>query len=116
MKDKYVFEEDMAEISGLGGGYEQNCRKMLKAGLEYMDEHPECEPIFKGHKGIYGVLSNDNEDAKKLSDVVISATNDCTGAMHQAVITTILWIRKNGWDDYVLAMKKAKKEKENSKQ
>ena len=108
----YEFTEKMGEISGFGGGYEQTCRNMLKAGLKWLDENPQANPEFHGYKNVYGIITEDNEDAKKLSSIVIEASdNDCTGAMHQAVITSILWIRKNGWENYVKSMSKPEKAK-----
>ena len=111
MGKKYVFEEGMREISGMSGDYEQACRDMLKAGLDYWDDNPNLNPKFHGYKNIYGAIGEDNEDAKALTKAVVGVIEDSTGAMHQAAISSILWIRKNGWDAYVKAMKKAKKRK-----
>lgn len=103
--DKYEFTSEMDEISGFGGGYEQTCRNMLKAGLLWLDAHPEATPEFHGYKGVYGIITEDNADAKALSDAIVSGSGgDCTGAMHQACVSTALWIRTNGWDAYVKAM------------
>ncbi len=101
----YEFTPEMGEISGFGGGYEETCRAMLKAGLEWLDANAEADPQFHGYKNVYGIISEDNADAKALSKAVVEAAkDDCTGAMHQAVITSILWIRKNGWEKYVERM------------
>lgn len=44
----------------------------------------------------------DNQDAKDLSDAVVKGSGgDCTGAMHQAVISHIFFIRKNGVEKYL---------------
>lgn len=108
----YEFTEKMGEISGFGGGYEVTCRAMLKAGLKWCDENPEADPQFHGYKNIYGIVQEDNEDGKALSNVVVEESgDDCTGAMHQAVISSILFIRKNGWDKYVEQMSKEKNHK-----
>jgi len=107
--DKYEFTPGMGEISGFSGSYEKECRKMLKAGLEWFDENPKAEPKFKGFKNVYGLIIEDNKDAKALSKAVTDVTDDCTGAMHQAVITSVRWIRKNGWDKYVKEMSKKTK-------
>ncbi len=106
---KYQFTEGMGEISGFGGGYEQTCRNMLAAGVEWFDEHPEANPRFKGFKGVYGIMMEDNDDAKALSAAILEGSgDDCTGAMHQAVVGACLYIRKNGWDKYCKEMSRPK--------
>lgn len=107
----YEFTEEMGEISGFGGGYEQTCRNMLKAGLEWLDENPQVNPEFHGYENVYGIIIEDNDDAKALSKAVVDGSEDCTGAMHQAVISSILWIRKNGWEKYIEVMSKPERAK-----
>ena len=93
------------EISGFGGGYEETCRKMLLAGLTWLDAHPEADPKFKGFKNVYGIILEDNEDAEALSKAVVDGSGgDCTGAMHQAVISTCLYIKKAGLQKYLDVM------------
>lgn len=118
MTGKYEFTPEMGEISGLHGNYEAACREMLIAGLEYWDKYPDLKPQYKGTSPespiqIYGVLLRDNEDAKTLSKIVCDAANPdygVTGAMHQAVIESIMWIRTNGWEAYVKAMSEKSEE------
>lgn len=102
--EKYAWRDGMGEISGFGGGYEEACRQMLRAGLHWLDAHPDVDPQFHGYKGVFGVISEDNEDAKALSKAVLDAVPDCSGAMHQAAIGACLYVRKNGWDAYCVAM------------
>ncbi len=105
---KYEFTEEMGEISGFGGSYEQGCRNMLNAALVWFDDNPNAKPEFTGYKNIYGIINENNEDAQALSDVVGNTEPDCTGAMHQAVISRVLWIKENGWDAYVKRMSEEK--------
>jgi len=106
---KYIYTDDMDEISGFGGGYEATCRAMVVAGLEWWDANPDATPKFLGCKNIYGVISEDNDDAKALSKAVVEgSSDDCTGAMHQATITHIFRIRKVGWNQYCDEMKAKK--------
>lgn len=102
--EKYAWRDGMGEISGFGGGYEEACRQMLRAGLRWLDEHPCADPRFRGFKGVFGVIADDNEDAKALSAAVASACDDCTGAMHQATVSACLYVKANGWDAYCAAM------------
>lgn len=104
--NKYEFEDGMTEISGMGGTYEKACRKMVKAGMEWFDKHPKANPLFSGYEEICGIIYSDNEDAKKLSDVVGTVVDGCSGAQHQAAIGHIMHAHKVGWVKYVEEMKK----------
>ena len=104
---KYEYTADMREISGFGGGYEQTCRNMVVAGLQWFDENPEADPKYKVFKDVYGICIDDNDDAKALDKVLLEAAkNDCTGAMHQACVGHIFYVRKNGWEKYCEEMRK----------
>lgn len=100
------YTSDMCEISGFGGGYEETCRKMVLAGLDWLEAHPNADPKFRSYENVTGLCMEDNDDAKALSDVVIAASdNEATGAMHHACINHILFIKAKGWKAYVEAMK-----------
>lgn len=107
MTAKYEWLPQMGEISGFGGTYEDACRIMVRAGCEWLDAHPAADPQFRGYRGVYGVLSQDNDDAAALSRAMVAAADakypdgGVTGAMHQATVSHVLFIRKNGWDRYV---------------
>lgn len=108
---KYEFKEDMAEISGIGGKYEEYCREMLVTGLEYAEEH-DLDPKFAVYDGVYGYVESLNEDGAELFGVVAGAVDDCTGAMLQAVISHIMWIRTHSWDEWVERKIEEQKEEE----
>lgn len=91
----------MEEISGLGGSYELACRVMLRAGIRWLREHPTADPRFRGYTGVfYSVLGEDNADARALSEAVVAAASDCTGAMHQATVRAALYVKEHGWESY----------------
>ena len=103
----YEWQPGMKEISGFGGGYEDCCRNMVKAGMLWLDAHPNADPHFRGYQNVYGILNEDNADAKGLSEAVVQgAEGDCTGAMHQATVSACLYIKKFGWAKYVSEMSK----------
>lgn len=99
MQQKYQFTPAMREISGFGGTYEECCRRMLAAALEWLDAHPEADPKF----GQYG--EEENADAKAISAAAVKAAEAMSygpsGAQHGAAISHALWIKANGWDAYV---------------
>ena len=46
---KYQYTDDMAEISGFGGGYESTCRAMVAAGLrQFIADTGVDEVILSG--------------------------------------------------------------------
>ena len=108
---RYAFTPGMGEISGFGGDYEAGCRVMVQAGMEWLDAHPDADPKFDGFKGIYGVIAEDNEDAKALSAAMVAAADAAypeggvTGAMHQATASHVLWAHRNGWPAYCESMR-----------
>lgn len=105
---KYIFTDEMSEISGFGGGYEAECRAAVVRGLEWLDAHPEADPQFKGYKNVYGIINEENDDAKAMSDAIAPKGSDMTGAMHQAAVEHCLWIKMNSWDRYVEVKTKQK--------
>jgi hypothetical protein len=121
MADK-AWTEDMGEISGFGGGYEAVCRAMVLAGIRWVDEHPEADPHFHGYQGIYGVLTEDNDDAKAMVAAMMDAPvlfdgqeiqkragDDCTGAMHQASCSHVMAYKRLGWDEYCRQLREREK-------
>lgn len=99
-----AWKPSMGEISGLGGGYEECCLAMLFAGLHWLDEHPDAKPEFTGFQGIFGLIREDNDDAKALTKAIVDAARDkggATGAQHQTVVSHLMFIRAQGWDAYV---------------
>lgn len=112
MNSKYEYTDDMAEISGFGGDYEKSCRKMVIAGLCWFDDNPHANAIVKENAAIFGIVSEENEDAKNLSRAIAQSVTDCSGAMHHAAISHTLWIKKHSWDEYCETMREAKKKKD----
>lgn len=105
---RYEYPEGTREISGFGGDYEAACRAMVKAGCEWFDEHPDAEPKFGTFKQIYGITTDENDDAKSLTKTMLAAVADTpTGAMHQASLGHVFAIQKHGWDGYLEELKKA---------
>lgn len=106
------WDEDMGEISGFGGSYEQGCRAMVLAGINWLDEHPNAQPQFKGSPQIFGVVLENNPDAEALTNAIMSAEitdengkvmkcrEEATGAMHHAAVNHCLAYKKLGWDEY----------------
>jgi len=108
-KINYGYTTEMGEISGFGGGYENACRSMVIAALKWCEENPKAKLSYKEFKGITGLTSDESPDMKKMQEVMLKVTNnDCTGAMMQACMSHVMFIRKNGWDKYRSEMVKRK--------
>ncbi len=111
---EYKFNERMDEISGFGGGYEETCRNMLKAGLEWFDAHPDLAPEYQEYEGLYGLITGKNEMSASLDKAVLEVGKDCTVAMHQCVVSHLLWIRSNSWEEYAADMEQRKEGEPNA--
>ncbi|HMW40274.1 MAG: hypothetical protein K1X68_10755 [Saprospiraceae bacterium] len=104
---KYKYTEKCREISGIGGGYEEACRKMVISGMEWLENHKNATPKFDQFKNIYGFTANENEDMQKMQSAMNEAINDgATGAMMQCCTNHVLFANKNGWEKYILEMEK----------
>ena len=104
----------MGEISGMGGGYEEACQNMVRAGLEWLEKHPEAKIEFTQYKNIAGIVSGENKDTLALEDYMVEkgAKGDATGAMVQWTLNHVRGIHENGWDWYVKKLEdREKKEK-----
>jgi hypothetical protein len=91
---------------------------MALAGMKWFDEHPDADPKFLGFKGVFGVITEDNDDAKALSKAILDAADGggATGAMHQACVSHALAYKRMGWDAYRAEMVKKRDEVETAAQ
>lgn len=109
---------DMGEISGFGGGYESACQDMLEAGARWLHERAKRDQKtdlqMHGYTNVYGILVADSDDAKALEKVVVDAAPGCSGAMHQAVMSRLLYIAKNGWPAYCAELRKREADEEST--
>jgi hypothetical protein len=112
--EPFAWQPGMGEISGFGGGYEKCCRTMLQTGLQWLSQNPDIALRFKMYENVVGIAVAENDDSEVLNEVLMDAAGgDCTGAMHQAVVSHILWIQHHSWEEYVEKRKKfALEEKE----
>ena len=92
------------DISGMGGGYEKMCQRMLARGIAYLAEvNPPVEMWEKAKEcaNIYGIMLTEGQDLKALEACVIRSGDDVTTAMHQAVMQHLLYIHRNGKDKWL---------------
>ena len=110
---EYKYLENRREISGFGGGYEDSCRKMVIAGMQWLDDNHGANPTFDQYKHIFGMTTNENEDMRKLQTHMNEVIdNEATGAMMQACTNHVLYAWKNGWDKYQKEMEDKPEEAE----
>ena len=78
----------LGEISGFGGEYEDTCRKMVKAGVDWLRKNGKPETMGP------------------IMDACAASVPDCTGAMAGASAQHAFFIYANGWEKYCENMKK----------
>jgi len=99
------------DISGMGGGYEGMCQRMLARGVAYLAEvQPPIEMWAKAteYQNIVGIMTVEGADLKGLEDAIIRKGDDCTGAMHQAVMGHLRYIHKHGHAKWLEEMSAAR--------
>ena len=101
-----LFKPNQREVSGFGGSYENGCRDMIIAGVNWCIDNPEKAKHLSYGKltNVYGICVPNNEYAEELDKIVTKAADGCTGAMHQACIAHILWISAHSIDEYIKEM------------
>lgn len=102
------FTNDMAEISGLGGEYEECCRAMVLGGLRWIDANAGTDLKFSEMKNVYGIIRAAAEVSEQLCQAmadaavaVVGPEGGPTGAMLHACMNDIIWIVTRSWDEYV---------------
>lgn len=83
------------DLSGMGGGYENECQLMLQAGEKWLEENKPKDLKARTFEGIYGILEPASAETEQLSQY-ITKDRDCTGAMHQCVMGHLIYIAKEG--------------------
>jgi hypothetical protein len=107
----YKYTETCREISGFGGGYEDACRNMVIAGMEWLDSHKDANPTFDQFQNIYGLTTNENADMESMQSAMNKVIDDgASGAMMQASTSHVLYALKNGWEKYIEEMEKVVKD------
>jgi len=104
-KMDFKYTEKCNEISGFGGDYEETCRKMVIAGMEWFEANPKATPVFTEWKGMYGSLEEKNKDAKILTKAMSKASkNKHSGAMMHATVQHCRYANHWGWETYIQVM------------
>ena len=101
------YTEDMSEISGFGGSYEQACRDMVIAGVEWFKRQDDPDPTIKTYRNVTGIAIPENEDAEALEEAMLETLDESpTGAMFQAAVNHVLFAAENGWEAYAEKMER----------
>lgn len=104
---KYSYTDKCTEVSGLGGIYEEACKKMVISGVEWFDNNKNADPKFHGFEGVFGLVIEDNDQAKELTRHMNKSINEeATGAMMQACLNHVMFVKQNGWEKYIEEMEK----------
>ena len=95
------------DLTGMGGGYENACQKMLWTGVKYMEEKRNTK-ILDGRKesnNIYGIVHLPQTFDECRKEMLKAVDNDCTGVMMRCVTGHLHYIAKNGLEKWQSEMK-----------
>ena len=96
--------EDMGEISGFGGGYEEACRRMVCAGVDWLIANGQDFVASGG-----GFTFGDDVVRRTFDDAVAAVETGCSGAMHGSASSHACAIFWKGWDHYAETMRARKR-------
>lgn len=98
---EYKYTDDMREISGFGGAYEEACRQMVIAGMQWFDLNPKASVSFKEYENVTGLTFDETDDCKALQKHMNAAIGDsASGAMMHYCLSHVLGAQKIGWEEY----------------
>jgi hypothetical protein len=104
MPVNYTWQVGMQDL--VGGVYEADARKMVDAGVKWLDAHPTATIEFSSDGVGCGYLSETiYPDLKTMADS-LKALNKITydtDSLNRA-LWAILWIRRYGWASFVAIM------------
>lgn len=98
---------ETCDISGMGGGYEKTCQKMLWETVAWLKDKPK--DIFNGtkeYKNIYGII----ELPEPLQEIEnrLAEKYDCTGAMMQAVMSHARYIHTHSHAEWLAKLREVR--------
>lgn len=94
--------EKMINLNTLAKGDEQKARKMLLAGADWLEAHPEAAMVVKGTSGPRGeVVGADNEATAEIRRVVAAAADGAPPAQQGIVVHMLQRVQAGGWDAFV---------------
>jgi hypothetical protein len=104
IEKKYQYTKKCREISGFGGVYEECCKKMVIAGMQWIDDHPDANPQYGNthrlHKSTYP-----NKDMADMQDAMNAAVDyQCTAAQMHSTTIHVQYARTHGWKQYIKHM------------
>lgn len=113
----FDFDEQMNEISGLGGEVERACRAAVCTGATWWLSHPQGDPVVDGDMRarpatIHGV----NDEGRSLIAAIretpftrddgakVTLGDYLTHGMYYLILHHVMWIGSFGWKWYVEKM------------
>jgi hypothetical protein len=113
--EKYQYTDKCRKMFCYGQVYEDACRRMVIAGMEWLDEHPDADIKIDTYNRIFDMTVPMADDIKKLEDVM-SASAECgnAGNVIQDTVNHVLYARKIGWDAYIREWEKVGEERTRS--
>ncbi len=106
---------ETVSLSGMGGGYEEMCQRMLWRGVAHLAEVKPPVEMWAGAsslENVYGILVTEGDDLKGLEEAIIKKDDDVTGAMHQCVMGHLNYIHKNGTEGWIAELRKHREEED----
>jgi len=102
---QYEWNDEMDEVSGLGGEYEEACREMIAAGLQWLEDNDGPVVKFSGGQNVtarIGPAAGEIDDLREHMASVVEF--DVTPSMLHVCVKHALYAYDIGWLSYTTRM------------
>jgi hypothetical protein len=99
---RYEWTDEMDEISGFGGEYEESCRQMVTAGLKWLERNDGPATEFSMGDNVFARIDEEAEATDELRTHMASAVDmDPSPSMLHLCVKHTLYAHEIGFEAYV---------------
>jgi len=99
---RYDWINEIGEISGFGGEYEESCRQMVTAGLKWLEQNEGPSTEFSTGDNVFAQIDEEADATDELRTHMVSAVDmDPSPSMLHLCLKHTLYANEIGWEGHV---------------
>lgn len=100
--EQYQYTINCRKISGLDEIQEENCRTLVKIGMDWINNNPNISISLDQLENLFGNNNIDNNsDIYLLKELLIQSIENVNDTMLQISMSHIVFAHNNGWENYI---------------